>query len=167
MEVVLGPKWLIASEVFRGLSFFVLASPLLTFFRTILQSAGSGRALIAWGAVSMVSMMICVLIGLPWGINGIAYSFSILGLLFRAPILFYLLRRYCHLQPKALLAPAMPFVLMFIFLVLSGSIVRYYATSLGRPLFNLAAHSSLICLIYMIWAIKSGRFKIALQLFRK
>ena len=73
----LGSQWVDAVPVFRLLAISFFASPIVTLYGMMLLSLGRGRDYFLWGLFTNFSTIIFMIVGIKWGMLGIAASWSI------------------------------------------------------------------------------------------
>ncbi len=91
--VLLGPKWEPAAVIFRGFTLAALYVPLSYPVAWLLISLGRGKDYLRWNAAYAAITISSFVIGLPFGPVGVAFAFSIGGLLVALPMLFYMAGR--------------------------------------------------------------------------
>ena len=87
--VLLGPKWGEATDILRllaGPAFFI---PIGALCLTSLTAQSKSNEIMLWGMLKNIIIVIAVLLGLPWGVTGVAASLSITAVLLLFPILNY------------------------------------------------------------------------------
>ena len=76
--IVLGGQWQSASPIFRILAFAAFLQPVAATTGAVMISAGLADRMLKWGVLSSVVTVTSFVIGLPYGVTGVAlaYSFS-------------------------------------------------------------------------------------------
>ena len=90
MIFLLGDTWSAAGPIFFWLGLASLLQPVSNATGWLFISSGRGREMFRWGMVSTATTLIAIVIGLRWGVEGVAMSLFIV-LLLRTP----LLNAYC------------------------------------------------------------------------
>jgi PST family polysaccharide transporter len=72
VAVVLGPQWEPAAPIFRILALAVFLQPALATTSTIMITCGYSRRLLWMGTVSTAVLLVFFVVGIPFGLNGVA-----------------------------------------------------------------------------------------------
>jgi PST family polysaccharide transporter len=91
--VLLGPKWEAVSMIFCGFTLVALYFPVATPVAWLLISLGRSKDFFRWNLAYAIISISSFVIGLPFGVVGVAWAFSIGGLGIALPILYYLAGR--------------------------------------------------------------------------
>lgn len=91
--VLLGPKWESAAAVFGAFVLAALYSPLSITATWLFTSQGRGKDVMVSNSLLSVLTVLSFVAGLPYGPVGVAFAFSVSGLLIRLPILYYIAGR--------------------------------------------------------------------------
>ena len=86
VELLLGPRWSQSIPIFSALALFAFVEPCASLTGTLLVVSGRPGQLVRWRIISAPIVVISLLVGLPWGVTGVALSFALAGLLIRAPL---------------------------------------------------------------------------------
>ena len=93
MQILLGPSWVEAVPLVALFSVSAIYLPVLAavslLYMTQARTGEMLRATLIDAAVALVS----ILVGLPWGVIGIAASLAVAGLFVRTPVAFWLATR--------------------------------------------------------------------------
>jgi O-antigen/teichoic acid export membrane protein len=100
--VLLGPKWEAAAAIFGGFTMTMLYLPITAPISWLFISLGRSKDYLHWNAAYATIAVSSFIIGLPFGPVGVAYAFSIGGLLSALPILFYMAGRSGPVRTKDL-----------------------------------------------------------------
>jgi PST family polysaccharide transporter len=73
--ILLGPKWLDASAIFRLLALAALIEPFAVAASWLLISAGRAHRLLLWTFVQTMVMALLFVLGISWGVRGVAISY--------------------------------------------------------------------------------------------
>ncbi len=87
--VVLGEQWVEAAIVFQLLAITALIQPVAGTRGLVLISLGMTNKYFIWGIANAVFVIMGFLIGVKWGISGIAISYGIVNYLILIPSLMY------------------------------------------------------------------------------
>ena len=93
IDLALGSKWAGAVPLFIWLSVIGVTQPLSNSCGWLFISQGRSRDFMRQALIDCLLSLIAIVGGLPWGAVGVASSYSISGLLLRAPVLFWLTGR--------------------------------------------------------------------------
>lgn len=96
--LILGNQWKEAITVFRWLSISGILQGPLNSSGWLFTSQGRTKEMFHWGIVSSIIAIISFIIGLPWGINGVAASYGISGLFISSPLLIWWVGRKGHVS---------------------------------------------------------------------
>jgi PST family polysaccharide transporter len=91
-DLAFGSQWQDASRIFAWLGFTALMQPICNSTGWLFMTQGRTWPMLQWGMISSLWSVLSIIIGLPWGAEGVAASYSILGLL-RTPVLFWFVCR--------------------------------------------------------------------------
>jgi len=100
--VLLGPKWEAAAVMFRGFTLAALFLPVAAPVAWLLISLGRSQDYLRWNIAYAAITISSFVIGLPFGPVGVAFAFSIGGLLVALPILYYMAGRTGPVRTKDL-----------------------------------------------------------------
>ncbi len=87
--LLLGEKWLSASYVFKLLAISSFIQPVETTRGLIMTATGKTKRHFFWGVINAVFVITGFLIGIQWGMEGIAISYAIVNYLILLPSLQY------------------------------------------------------------------------------
>lgn len=91
--VLLGPQWTEASEVFRYLAIAAFLQPVASLGGVVLLSSGQARRYFHWGIVNSAVTVLAFLIGIRWGISGVAIGYCVGTYLLLYPGLWFIFRQ--------------------------------------------------------------------------
>ncbi len=84
--VLLGSGWEETTNLIKIFAFYCLTEPLSVLLATSLVAAGYPGALLKWRMFSAASLVVAFLIGMHWGLIGLAIAFSSVNALVRFPL---------------------------------------------------------------------------------
>ena len=87
--VVLGPSWEKAGGIFAALAFTALFYPLSNVCSWLFASQGRGREWLVANCWVSAAIFCSFLVGLPFGVTGVAASYSASGIFLLLPIMLY------------------------------------------------------------------------------
>jgi polysaccharide transporter, PST family len=105
IEVVLGPRWLDASKIFRVLSVAAFLMPVSGFRGVVFLSLGRGRPYFHLGVLNAVFVTVGFVVGLPWGPLGVASGYVVATWLVQVPSIYFVTRT-TPVTVRDLIAPA-------------------------------------------------------------
>lgn len=79
VDILLGPDWSEVSRIFALLAITGFIQPVASLRGNVLLSSGHGNRYLQWGIFNSVSVSIGFLIGIQWGVMGIAASYAIVN----------------------------------------------------------------------------------------
>jgi len=92
VRLLLGEKWLDANVIFKILAVAGFIQAVETTGGLIMLSTGQSRRFFTYGAIRSAFLVGCFVIGLPWGVCGVAAGFTIGDYLILFPALWYCFR---------------------------------------------------------------------------
>jgi PST family polysaccharide transporter len=87
--LVLGPQWTAASSIFSVLGMVALIQPIANTTGWLFITQDRTWQQVQWGFIGGTLSIVSIIAGLPWGVMGVAASYSISGLFIRAPLLIW------------------------------------------------------------------------------
>ncbi|HEX6535029.1 MAG TPA: lipopolysaccharide biosynthesis protein [Gemmatimonadaceae bacterium] len=84
--VVLGPKWTEASRIFMWLAIAGFTQPVGNTTGWLFISQDRTRAMFHWGLIGSGTAIASIVVGLPWGAEGVAMAYALVGVLVRTPL---------------------------------------------------------------------------------
>ena len=91
--VLLGSKWLEATDIFRILCVIAFIQPVATTWGLVLVSLGQSKRYLIWGIINSLFIVTSFIIGVKWGAIGVAAAYTIVSYLLLVPTLWYCFRR--------------------------------------------------------------------------
>lgn len=92
--LVLGSKWTGAATIYTFLGIVGLVQPVSSATGWLFVSQNRTHEKLRWGAIGGAMIVGSFFVGLPWGAEGVAASYSLSGLFFRIPFLFWYVGRH-------------------------------------------------------------------------
>ena len=166
VAIFLGPRWGEVADMFRALSLVAIAIPMNNLCVTVLQSSGKADVLLRWGLKSMLISIVSILIGLHWGIKGIAYSWAAAGLLVRTPWFYVVVSRHTAVRFADLVRPVGFHVLPFCLMVASGFALRS-SLRVATPLLSLVTYAAVCLLLDSAFLLATGKHRLFLVLLQR
>jgi PST family polysaccharide transporter len=144
--LALGDQWVGASRIFALLGIGGLVIPFSYTIGWLLISQGRAAEHMRLGTLNAVLLIASIVIGLPWGAEGVAASVGIGALLVRTPTLFQLVGRTGPIRTRDLYLSGAPFA------VAAGAIIGVTALfriwfGTGHPLLGIVITSAITAFI--------------------
>ncbi len=93
VRIVLGAQWSDSARIFVFMAIGGLFQPVVATAGWLLVSQGRVRDMLRWSLISAPISILSIIGGLPWGVVGVAASFSIARILIGNPLLFWFVGR--------------------------------------------------------------------------
>ncbi len=158
---VLGPQWIGASYIFKLLAISSFIQPIAGTRGTVLIAIGKTQKYFIFGLMNTLSVVIGFIIGIQWGVTGIAISYAIVNYITLIPTLYYCFHKTpvtVSLFFKEISLPALFSVITGIILI----IIRQYTDTLPPIIILITGFTIAIMVYYSLWYISSAsRRKIA------
>ncbi|WP_228126583.1 lipopolysaccharide biosynthesis protein [Candidatus Viadribacter manganicus] len=106
---VIGEQWAPAAPIFAWLTLAALHRPVSMTMDMLFISQARTRDYMIWSAFSTITSLISFVIGLRWGVVGVAAAFGISDLLLRMPALWWWVSRRGPIRMADLYLSAAPF----------------------------------------------------------
>ena len=90
---LLGDQWSPAGPILFWLGILVFVQPLGQFLGWLFISQDRSQELLRWGIIGSALSVLSFLAGLPWGVLGVAFAYSLSGLFLRLPLLVWMATR--------------------------------------------------------------------------
>lgn len=104
---LLGPEWQESALIFSALGFAGLLQPLNNPAGWLFISQGRSRDFMIWGVVTAITSVAAFVIGLPYGVYGVAVCYTVSEYL-RTPFLWWFIGRKGPVKVRDMLASAGP-----------------------------------------------------------
>ncbi len=125
-HVVLGPNWKDVAPIVACFTIFIIYVPSAHASTWLFMSQGRGKEVFKYSTISSFLAIASILAGLPFGIFGVALSYSGSGLFIRLPLLFYFAGRHGPVSTRDLRMIFIRHIPIFVFVFITT-----YATYLG------------------------------------
>jgi O-antigen/teichoic acid export membrane protein len=89
VPLAFGEQWREVAPIFQVLGVGLLVKPLLNTTVWLFVSQARTQELLRWGMVATGTALVAFIIGLPWGVIGVAVAYTLLDLFIRAPLLLF------------------------------------------------------------------------------
>jgi polysaccharide transporter, PST family len=110
--LLLGPNWAPASELYMVLGISALVQPVGNSTGWLFISQGRSKDMLGWGIVSSIAVVASFIIGLHWGILGLAWSYTVVIIGVITPTLWYWVGRHGPVGFGDLAGATLPFLLV-------------------------------------------------------
>jgi O-antigen/teichoic acid export membrane protein len=91
--IILGPQWGESAKIFVFMGIAGLFQPVAATGGWLLVSQGRVRDMLRWSVINAPISILSILVGVPWGVVGVAASFSVGRILVANPLLFWFVGR--------------------------------------------------------------------------
>ena len=150
IELLLGKTWSQVSTTFALLAITGFIQPVAGLRGTVLLSCGHGKRYLLWGVFNAVCVSLGFLIGVRWGVTGIATSYAIVNYAILYPSLI-LAFKDTPLSPKdffmPILVPAAASIVAALFVYCLGRMGKLDAM---HPVIHLVILSGVFATIYLL-----------------
>lgn len=106
---LLGEQWAPAAPIFAWLTLAALHRPVSASMHLLFISQGRTRDYLIWSVFGSATSIAAFVIGLRWGVVGVAAAFGLSDLLLRMPVLWWWVSRRGPIRLIELCASAVPF----------------------------------------------------------
>jgi PST family polysaccharide transporter len=100
--LLLGPRWTQVADTFFWLGLAAMTQPLSNTTGWLFLTQHRTNDMLKWGIFSCITTVASFLIGLPYGVEGVAASYAIVGIIVRQPALFLYVGRSGPVNSKDL-----------------------------------------------------------------
>jgi PST family polysaccharide transporter len=91
--IILGPQWSETAKIFVFMGIAGLFQPVASTGGWLLVSQGRVRDMLRWSLINAPISILSIVAGLPWGVVGVAASFSLGRILIANPLLYWFVGR--------------------------------------------------------------------------
>jgi PST family polysaccharide transporter len=158
--LLLGPKWMACVNVFRVLGLAGLVQPMVVAVGWIYYSTDATSRMLKWGWIYSGTIVLSFIIGLPFGIMGVAVCYSVAFLLITLPAIAWATHGTCISVRQVLRAVAHPFAGA----LLAGLAAWLTQLAIGKSLpswqslfLELAAGGAFYALVLFVFYRNTGR----------
>lgn len=136
--IILGPQWGASAGIFVFMGVAGLFQPVLLTGGWLLVSQGRVRDMLRWSLINAPISILTIVAGLPWGVIGVAASFSLGRLLIANPLLFWFIGRSGPVRMRDFYRLLAPFISASICSLLACIIFRRFV-EVTNPLLGFVA----------------------------
>jgi PST family polysaccharide transporter len=136
VKVVLGPQWAQTAPVLSLLAISALMYPVANSALWLMISQGRGNDMFRWAVLGAPLSILSYVIGLKWGVLGVAASYSLARLFVIDPLLYFYAGRTGPVKTRDIYRSTMPFVGAAVTSVLVCLVFRKFVT-VSQPLVGL------------------------------
>ncbi|MGJ8667780.1 MAG: lipopolysaccharide biosynthesis protein [Patiriisocius sp.] len=167
IELTLGKEWSGVTPIFSLLAITGFIQPVAGLRGNVLLSCGHGQRYLLWGIFNAVCVCVGFLIGIRWGVIGIATSYAIVNYITLYPSLLFAFKN-TPLSPRDFFGP----ILVPVFASIVAALVSQFLSTRGgvhelKPFAQLSLIGFVFATLYLITSaiFASGRASI-MQLYR-
>ncbi|MFD3000923.1 lipopolysaccharide biosynthesis protein [Pontibacter toksunensis] len=162
--IVLGEQWIEASSIFRILAIAAFIQPTLGTIGLVMITTGDTKRYFIWGCINAVLVVSAFLIGVQWGVDGVAKAYVAVTYLLFFPALFYSL--HGSPVPVALFLKEITFPAIFsIICGIAMYIYRGYFIYLNDIILSITGFSVGALLYLMLWFVCKASRERVMQVF--
>jgi PST family polysaccharide transporter len=136
--LILGPQWGQTASVLALLAISALMYPVANSALWLMISQGRGRDMFRWALLGAPLSILSYVIGLHWGVLGVAASYSFARLLVIDPLLYWFAGRVGPVSMKDIYRTILPFVGASVSGALVCLLFRHF-TNISNPLLGLVS----------------------------
>ncbi len=111
IPLALGPQWTAAVPIFQWLALAGLHQAMTTTIGWLFISQQRTKEYAWWGVFNAVTCAISFIVGLPWGVQGVAASYALSDIIIRLPVIWYVIGRSGPVSVRDLASIASPAVI--------------------------------------------------------
>jgi PST family polysaccharide transporter len=93
VRIILGPQWTASAKLVVFMGVAALFQPVMSTAGWLLVSQGRVRDMLRWSLINAPISILAVLVGMPWGVFGVAASWALSRILVANPLLFWFVGR--------------------------------------------------------------------------
>lgn len=97
---LLGSQWTETAHIFRLLGVAAVMQPVTSSALWLFSTQGRTREMLNWGFFGSGIAVCSILVGLPWGATGVAFTYAISDLCISTPLLFWYVGRRGPVKPR-------------------------------------------------------------------
>ena len=160
--LLLGEPWLPAAPIFAWLGLMVFTQPLGNTAGWLFVTQDRTRELFRWGIVGSALAVASFVVGLSWGVVGVAASYAISGVFVRTPALIWYVTRSGPLTVGDFVRTTLPYTAAGVAVVASVIGLRH-VVEFGGPVHGLLATLGLAVFIYGLFMVSIPSCRLALR----
>lgn len=138
VRIVLGTQWGYTARIFIFMGVAGLFQPVASTGGWLLVSQGRVRDMLRWSLINAPISILSIIAGLPWGVVGVAASWSLGRILFANPLLFWFVGRHGPVRMSDFYRLLAPFTTASLFALLACLLFRKFV-SVPNPLLGFVA----------------------------
>ncbi len=143
VRIVLGSQWSESASLVVFMGTAALFQPVMSTAGWLLVSQGRVREMLRWSLINAPISILSILVGLPWGVAGVAASWA-LGRIFVAnPLLFWFVGRKGPVRTRDFYRLLAPFTLASLFSLAACIAFRRFV-SISNPLLGLVMCGTIV-----------------------
>ncbi|HSD47812.1 MAG TPA: lipopolysaccharide biosynthesis protein [Pyrinomonadaceae bacterium] len=138
VRIVLGTQWSDSASLVVVMGMAALFQPVMSTAGWLLVSQGRVRDMLRWSLINMPISILSIVVGLPWGVPGVAASWALGRILVANPLLFWFVGRKGPVRTQDFYRLLAPFTLASLFSLAACIAFRRYV-SISNPLLGCVA----------------------------
>ena len=146
VQIILGPQWSSTARIFVFMGIAGLFQPLASTGGWLLVTQGRGRDMLRWSLINAPISILSIIAGIPWGVVGIAVSFSLARVLIANPLLFWFVGRSGPVRMGDFYRLLRPFTVASAGALLSCIVFRQLVT-ISNPVVGFAACGVIVAVV--------------------
>lgn len=146
VQVVLGSQWAPTAPVLSLLAISALMYPVANSALWLMISQGRGSDMFRWAVLGAPLSILSYVIGLKWGVLGVAASYSLARLFIIDPLLYFYAGRTGPVKTRDIYRSTLPFVAAAVMSVLACIVFRRFV-NVSQPIVGLICCGLIICLV--------------------
>ena len=146
VQIILGPQWSSTARIFVFMGIAGLFQPLASTGGWLLVTQGRGRDMLRWSLINAPISILSIIAGIPWGVVGVAVSFSLARVLIANPLLFWFVGRSGPVRMGDFYRLLRPFTVASATALLSCIVFRQLVT-ISNPVVGFAACGVIVAVV--------------------
>ena len=143
VRIVLGTQWSDSANLVVVMGMAALFQPVMSTAGWLLVSQGRVRDMLRWSLINMPISILSIVVGLPWGVPGVAASWALGRILVANPLLFWFVGRKGPVRTQDFYRLLAPFTLASLFSLAACMAFRRYV-AISNPLLGCIACGTVV-----------------------
>ena len=143
VRIVLGTQWSESANLVVVMGMAALFQPVMSTAGWLLVSQGRVRDMLRWSLINMPISILSIVVGLPWGVPGVAASWALGRILVANPLLFWFVGRKGPVRTHDFYRLLAPFTLASLFSLAACIAFRRFVV-ISNPLIGLVACGTVV-----------------------
>ena len=141
--IVLGPQWSAASPILVVMGLAALVQPVIATAGWLLVTQGRGRDMLRWSLINAPVSIGGIILGLPWGVIGVALSYSVSRIFITTPLMFWFVGKTGPIHTKDFYRLITPFSAASLVGICACLLFKYFV-SVSSPIWVLVSCAGLV-----------------------